>query len=275
MTAEHDTGPERRRGRPRAFDDKTTQNTVKSLDRALVILAELARRETATLSGLARALNASPATVYRVLVTMQAHDIVVFDEGAQTWHVGAGAFQIGSVFLRRTSLVEHAGPVLRRLMEDTGETANLGIESDGAVLFLGQVETRAEIRAFFPPGTKSPIHASGIGKALLAHVPSERFARLAGRPFARFTPNTITDPEAMAAEVAAIRQRGFAVDNEERTEGMRCIAAPIRNALGETVAGLSISGPVSRVTPARTDALSRAVTAAAEEVSLALGARRG
>lgn len=266
-------GEKRSRGRPRAFHDKTDQNTIKSLDRSLGVLGELARLETATLSDLARALDESPATVYRILVTMQAHRIVEFDETQQIWHVGAGAFLIGSAFLRRTGLIERARPVLRRLMEATGETANLGVESENAVLFVSQVETHAAIRAFFPPGTKSPLHASGIGKVLLAHGAEDRTARLLAQPLSGFTPRTITDPARLAAELDRIRRQGFAVDQEERTEGMRCIAAPIRDAYGETIAGLSVSGPVSRVTPERIQELAEQVLAAAQAVSQALGAR--
>jgi IclR family transcriptional regulator, acetate operon repressor len=263
----------RPRGRPRAFEDKSEQNVIKSLDRSLEVLGELARLEAATLSELARALDEAPATVYRILVTMQAHRMVEFDEAQQVWHVGAGAFLIGSAFLRRTGLIERARPVLRSLMEATGETANLGVESDGAVLFVSQVETHAAIRAFFPPGTKSPLHASGIGKALMAHGPEDRLDRLLGRGLQGYTARTITDPGRLATELEAIRAQGYAVDDEERNEGMRCVAAPIRDAYGETIAGLSVSGPVSRVAPDRIPDFAEKVIAAAEAVSLALGAR--
>jgi IclR family acetate operon transcriptional repressor len=266
-------GERRPRGRPRAFADKREQNTIKALDRALAVLGELARREAATLSELARARAEAPATVYRVLVTLQAHAIVEFDESQQLWQVGAGAFRIGSAFLRRTGLIERARPVLRGLMEATGETANLGVESDDAVLFVSQVETQAAIRAFFAPGTRSPLHASGIGKVLLAEGPPARIARLLAQPLPGYTAHTLTDPARLSAELAAIRAQGYAVDHEERTEGMRCIAAGVRNAHGETIAGLSVSGPVGRVAPARLAGLARQVIAAAEALSLALGAK--
>lgn len=262
-----------RRGRPRAFDDKTDQNTIKSLGRALSVLGTLARLEGATLSALARASGEAPATVYRVLVTLRAHRMVELDEAAQSWHVGAGAFQVGSAFLRRTSLVERARPVLRRLMERTGETANLGVESEGAVLFVSQVETHAAIRAFFPPGTRSPLHASGIGKALLAGASRDRVERLLEGGLLGYTPRTITDPARLAAELDHARARGFAVDDEERTEGMRCVAAAIRDVFGETVGGLSVSGPVSRMGEGAVASHAAAVIEAAEAVSLALGAR--
>jgi IclR family transcriptional regulator, acetate operon repressor len=261
----------RARGRPRAFHDKTDQNTIKSLDRSLGLLTELARMEAATLSELARARGESPATVYRVLITMQAHRIVEFDETLQVWHVGAGAFLIGSTFLRRTGLIERARPVLRQLMEETGETANLGVESEGAVLFVSQVETHATIRAFFPPGTKSPLHASGIGKVLLANAMQHHIAHM----LEGYTAYTITEPDRLAAELEAVRVQGYAVDNEERTAGMRCVAAPIRNVYGEVIAGLSVSGPVSRVTRDRIHGLAERVVEAADSVSLALGARQG
>lgn len=263
----------RPRGRPRAFDDKSDQNTIKSLDRSLEVLKELARFEAATLSELSRALHESPATVYRVLVTMQAHRMVEFDEAQQVWHVGAGAFLIGSTFLRRTALIERARPVLRRLMESTGETANLGVERDGAVLFVSQVETHAAIRAFFPPGTRSPLHASGIGKVLLAQAAPDQLERALAQPLQGYTPQTIVDPDRLAQALEEVRLRGYAVDDEERTEGMRCVAAGIRNAYGETVAGLSVSGPVSRVRPGEIPALAARVVEAAEALSQAMGAR--
>lgn len=259
----------RARGRPRAFHDKTEQNTIKSLDRALDVLTELTKVGAANLSELTRSLQGSPATIYRILITMQAHRIVEFDDAQQVWHVGPGAFLIGSAFLRRTGLIERARPVLRQLMEETGETANLGVKDEGAVLFVSQVETHAAIRAFFPPGTRSPLHASGIGKVFLAHSPnSQAVGTLEG-----YTTHTITDPDRLMEELAAVRTRGYAVDNEECTDGMRCVAAPIRNAYGEIIAGLSVSGPTSRVIPDRIHELAGRVVSAAGSVSMSLGAR--
>jgi len=268
-----DLAPRRPRGRPRAFEEKTDQNTIKSLDRAMAMLRVLAGAEGATLGSLSTEMGESPATLYRVLVTLQSHGIVESEARDQTWHIGPGAFLIGSAFLRRTSLIERSRPVLRQLMEETGETANLGIESEGAALFVSQVETHASIRAFFPPGTKSAMHASGIGKVLLAGLPAERLDRLMSNGLAAFTDHTITDPAALRRELEAVRAQGFAVDHEERNEGMRCIAAPIHNAHGETIAGLSVSGPVTRVSRDKIADLSVKVRSAARQVSAALGAQ--
>ena len=265
--------PGRPRGRPRAFVDRTEQNTIKAVDRAMHVLSALSRLEDATLSRLACATGDPAASVYRVLVTLQAHEIVELEASDQTWHVGPGAFQVGSAFLRRTSLIERARDPMRSLMEATGETANLGILRGGAVLFVSQIETHAPIRAFFPPGTRTDLHASGIGKVLLAALSPERRRAVLPPDLARHTPRTLSDRDALTADLDRIAARGYALDDEERNEGMRCIAAPVRDMHGEVVAGLSISGPASRVAPARVDALAAAVVEAAETLSLRLGAR--
>ncbi|MEM1432381.1 MAG: HTH-type transcriptional regulator BhcR [Pseudomonadota bacterium] len=268
------SSPEKRtRGRPRAFSDKTEQNTIQSLDRAMAILESLADRGAATLSELATGLGQSPATVYRVLVTLQARGIVELDGKDQTWVVGPRAFLIGSSFLRRASIVERAQGPMRQLRTETGETANLGVARGDDVMFVSQVETDATLRAFFPPGTVSPLHASGIGKALLAWLAEERrVAYLARAELSRFTDFTLTTADALAEDLARIRARGYAVDNEERSEGMRCVAAPVFDASGSAIAGLSVSGPVSRVTPEAVPRLGAEVARAATALSEALGA---
>lgn len=274
MSKNSEDSASRPRGRPRAFNEKTEQNTIKSLDRALGILSELAQIESATLSELATRMDESPATLYRVLTTFSLHGIVQMHETNQTWHIGPEAYQIGSAFLRRTSLIDVSRPIMRSLMEATGETANLGIEKNGAVLFVSQVETNAPIRAFFAPGTLSAMHASGIGKALLAHMDEKSLKRFATRGLEVFTPHTLSTPETLAADMITTRARGYALDDQERNLGMRCIAAPIRNAYGEVIAGISVSGPTTRVTQDQITALAGFVRNAAKDVSTALGFSR-
>jgi IclR family acetate operon transcriptional repressor len=267
----------RARGRPRGWDDKTAQNTIKSLDRAMEVFEFLSEAQGKTLSTLASQMGQSPATVYRILVTLEGRGLVEFDADEQVWHIGAQAFVIGARFLRRSSLVDRARPILRKLMEQTGETANLGTERNGFVLFLGQVETHASIRAFFPPGTLSPMHASGIGKALLAYMDDDRLARLitgTGRSapvLESFTEHTITDADALRADLAETRRRGYAIDGEEKNLGMRCIAAPVFDMTQEVVAGISVSGPTSRVGKDQMAFLSNAVMQAASELSQSIG----
>ena len=225
-----------------------------------------------TLSGLASDLGQSAATVYRILVTLEGRGLVEFDQAEQLWHIGPRAFVIGARYLRRTSLVERARPVLRMLMEQTGETANLGVEQNGQVLFVNQVETHATIRAFFPPGTLSRMHASGIGKALMAQMDAPRIdSLLAGYELERYTDHTLTDGTALRADLEETRRRGYAVDAEERNLGMRCIAAPVFDIYGEAVAGISVSGPTSRVGLDRIEPISASVMRAAQALSAAIG----
>lgn len=267
-----DTSLKRSRGRPRAFNPDPEAVTIQSLDRAIVILKALASGEGMSLSELAAAAGQAPATVYRVLSTFEGHGVVEFQPAQQLWNIGPEAFRIGSAFLMRTSLVEQARAVMRDLMAETGETANLAIADGAQVVFLSQVETHEPIRAFFRPGTRGPIHASGIGKALLAYAAPDRIERLvheAGLP--AFTAQTIIDRAALMEALAAIRTQGWAMDDEERTDGMRCIAAPIFNEFREAIAGVSISGPTVRVARDRAAALGTQVRGAADRITRAIG----
>ena len=265
--------PARKKGRPKAFDSATSTNPIQSLDRALIVLETLADHSGLTLSQLAEQLDQSAATMYRVLTTLSARGFVETDPQTQEWHIGQASFRLGSAFLRRSSVVERARPVMRVLMENTGETANLGIEKDGNVMFVSQVETHESIRAFFPPGTLSQMHASGIGKALLSLYSERQLDRfLREQPLTSFTENSLSDPDAIRADMVQARAKGYAVDDEEKTMGMRCVAAPIVNFYGEAVAGISVSGPVSRLTTERIGEVAALVKAAADELSQSLGA---
>jgi len=161
---------------------------------------------------------------------------------------------------------------MRALMFETGETANLGVENHGQVLFLSQVESDENIRAFFPPGTQSPMHASGIGKALLAHADTKQIENYIAREnLDRFTENTICDQNALRTELIAIKEQGYAFDNEEKSMGMRCVAAPVFNSFGETVAGISISGPSARLTLNRINSICKVVIDQANALSQSMG----
>lgn len=262
----------RARGRPRSFHASSANMVIQSLDRAMGVLKVVAAGNGQSLTEVASLSGQSVSTVYRILITMEKHGVVEFDEPRQLWHVGLEAFRIGSHFLGRTRILEQSRPVMQQIMAETGETANLAIIDQGEVIFVSQVETHEPIRAFFRPGTRGPVHASGIGKALLAFLPEPQIAAiLKNHALDAFTPNTIVSREALIAEMETIRARGWSIDNEERTLGMRCIAAPIFNQFGEAVAGISISGPAVRVTPERDAEYGRIVSAAARKVTRSVG----
>lgn len=264
------------RGRPRGSGRASAEGAgaVQALDRALHLCAVLAEADGTTLTAAAERSGLPVSTVHRLLATLAAHGWVEADEGTRTWAIGVEAFRVGQAFQRRVKPTTAALPVMRELMEATGETANLGLFEGGDAVFVAQVESREPIRAFFRAGERRAAHASGIGKALLAAQPAERVARwLKERTLERYTAQTIATPARLVAELAEIRARGFSIDDEERSLGMRCIAAAIHDEAGEAVAALSISGPTQRLDRDRLDRLGPLVRAAADRVTRAIGGR--
>jgi len=245
-----ETAPKKRpRARPRGSGStvETQGGTVQALDRGMTLLSALARDGKGTLSDVAMRVGMPASSAYRLLSTMQGHGIVAFDEAAQEWMVGVEAFRIGRAFVHRVSVMEAARDPMRQLMRDTGETANLAIADEASVVFMSQVESHNPIRAFFRPGTRGPLHASGIGKALLAEMArGDVEALLKRNGLTGFTPHTLTTATRLFADLDDTRRRGWAYDDEERYLGMRCIAAPIFDTYGDAVAGVSVSGPTVR-----------------------------
>lgn len=263
---------QRKRGRPKAFYEKPETTTIRSLDRAMHVLSVVSSSAGMTLSQIAETSEETAPTVYRILSTLKLHAIVSFDESTQTWHVGPGAFRIGSAFLRRTQLLEQGRPVMERIMQKTGETANLAIIDKSEVVFVSQVETHEPIRAFFRPGTRGPVHASGIGKAILAYLsPAQRQEILGRSPLDRFTVKTLTEQVDLNTHLDACQKNGWSIDDEERTLGMRCIAAPIFNHDGQPIAGVSVSGPTVRMLAEDDEKIGQLIREAADEITRAIG----
>ncbi|MHA6684269.1 HTH-type transcriptional regulator BhcR [Mesorhizobium sp. A556] len=262
----------RQRGRPRAFNGPAEATSVQSLDRALRILAIVAEGSGLSLSEIAEASGIAASTAYRMLTTLENHGMVEFDKTDQLWSIGVETYRMGAAFLRRRKLVDRARIVMQELMEKTGETANLGLAEDDCVVFVSQVETHQTIRAFFRPGTRTAFHASGIGKAVLAHLDGDRVAVIARKAgLEAFTDRTLSTLPALAHDLEAIRQRGWSVDDEERNLGMRCVAAAIFNEFGEPIGGVSVSGPTVRVTPERVIQIGPVVRDAAAQITAMIG----
>jgi IclR family acetate operon transcriptional repressor len=261
----------RKRGRPRAFNPAKA-GSIQALDRGLALLRVIAEADGLTLTDLAQRSGLAPSTVHRLLFTLEAHRFAVHDEERGHWLVGVDAFKTGSAFLRNRRVGAMGRETMRELMEQTGETVNLGIEDDGEVVFLSQVESHNTLRAFFRAGSRSLMHASGVGKALLAGFSETRVRQiLYAKGLQRFTDKTLVDPNALFAELSESRKRGWAVDDEERTLGMRCVAAPIYNELGETIAAVSMSGPVVRITSERLGEFGPIVMRAADQITSSIG----
>ena len=264
-------GPSRQRGRPRAASAPEPA-AVQALDRALTILGLLAGGDGTTLSDLAQKAGLAPSSAYRLLQTLAQRGYVEFLERDQLWAIGVEAFRTGMAFQRRYSIASVGRGILHDLAQTSGETANIAIFEGGEIVFVAQVESPEPIRAFFRSGERRAAHASGIGKALLAELPRRAVERhIAERGLERFTPRTLSEPDALFADLARAHVRGWALDDEERNAGMRCIAAAIFNEFGDPVAGLSVSGPVERLGDAVVAALGPKVAAAAAEITRLAG----
>jgi IclR family acetate operon transcriptional repressor len=266
---------EKTRGRPgRKPAENTAASSVQVLDRSLKLLELVAEADGAVLTELADQSAMAPSTVHRLLTSLAQHGMVAHDGETGAWTIGVKAFEIGTAYLRFRKLGTISRPFLKQLMEVSGETANIAIEEDGDVVFISQAESHAPMRAFFRPGRRGPIHASGIGKAILSTwADSQIEALLAGRSLQHFTDKTRDTLPMLLKDMAEIRSRGWSIDDEEHTLGMRCVAAPIFDEYGEAIAGISISGPAVRLPDERVATLGPVVRAAAEELTKAMGGR--
>ncbi len=266
---------EKTRGKPgRKAGENAAPSSVQVLDRSLKLLELVAQADGAGLTDLADQSAMAPSTVHRLLTSLAQHGMVTHDNETGAWTIGVKAFEIGTAYLRFRKLGTISRPFLKQLMEGCGETANIAIEDDGDVVFISQVESHAPMRAFFRPGRRGPIHASGIGKAILSTWPDARIeALLAGRTLQHFTDKTRDSVAMLLEDIAKIRIRGWSIDDEEHTLGMRCVAAPIFDEYGEAVAGISVSGPAVRLPDEKVGAFGPVVRAAAEELTKAMGGR--
>jgi IclR family transcriptional regulator, acetate operon repressor len=253
-----------------------SRDTVQSLSRALSLLNALAAQDGGLpLSEVARTVGLAISTAHRLLSTLQQEGFVRFDEERGVWIVGVQAFIVGSAFLRSRELTTVARPVMRRLMERSGETVNLAVTDRGEAIYVAQVECRKMMRAIARPGGRAMMHASGVGKALLAAMNAEEAEQIAAQHgLPGETGRTIRTIEGLRAELDLVRRRGYAVDDEENAIGLRCVAAAVYDEHAQPVAALSLSGPTARIADAMVAPLGAAVREAADDITRALGGKR-
>lgn len=260
---------------PIVRENPRASGQVQSLSRALWLMNALAEcPQGLSLSEVAHRVQLPTSTVHRLLTTLQNERYVRFESDRSVWLIGVQAFQVGSTFVRSRDIVAMARPYMRRLMEESGETVNLAIADRTEVVYLAQVECHKMMRAIAGPGGRANMHCSGVGKALLAYAsPSELGEILQTKSLPRETPKTISKPEALKSELVKIRKRGYAIDDEENAVGLRCVAGVIFDEHAEPLAGLSVSGPMARMTDARIPVLGNAVFQIAAEITGELGGR--
>jgi len=251
-------------------------DTVQSLSRALRLMNVLAKHDQGLgLSELAQTVGLPISTTHRLLGTLQSEHFVRNETERGVWLIGVQSFVVGNAFLRSRNLTIVARPYMCDLMEQCGETVNLAIEEDGEAVYLEQIECRQTMRAIARTGGRAAMHASGVGKAMLAAMSDNRVEWIiTRRGLSKVSEKTITTRHALRAELAAIRERGFALDDEENAVGLRCIASPIFDERSEPIAALSLSGPTVRIKRDMTNRLGQMVRDAAARITAQLGGAR-
>jgi len=244
------------------------QGGVRSVTRALDLLLELAKWDRPVrLSELARGVGLHPTTVLRLLESMRSRGFVT-QSPDRSYTLGSKAFEVGNAFLNNVTIWSQAGQLVERLAEITQETASVGVLDEGQILYIAISRGQKDMGIASAPGTRHPLYCTALGKAIMAELSTAEVNRLLeADPPQRLTPNTITDPAEMRRELGSVRARGYAVDDEERTPGVTCIGAVIRDHRGEPVGALSISGTTARMREAGVDALGRIVAQTADGFS--------
>jgi IclR family acetate operon transcriptional repressor len=266
--------------RRKTIEPKSTVNSdpdpkdggVQSVDRALLIIETLAEDDEGyRLTDLAVRTGLSPSTVHRLLTTLEKRRFVQFDRGESTWHIGAQSFAVGSTFVRRRNFVTQALPYLRKLRDQTRETANLAVVDDGAMVVLTRVESREIMRSVTKAGGRVPMVASGLGKALLAtYSEQDVFAIIQRDGMPRLTSKSIVRAGELCKSLHDIRRQGYSVDDEEALIGLRCVSAVVYDDCSEPLAAISVSGKASRVPNDRLPILGKLVQEVAAELTTAL-----
>lgn len=239
--------------------------------RVLSVLERLSRQRAIGLEEISREIKLAKPTVYRFLLTLQELGYARRVDGDR-WAMTLRMFNLGSRALDHLDLLSAARPIAEALSEELGETVHMGVLDGDAAVYVLKIESRYTIRMYSRVGRRMPLYCTAIGKILLAFgKEEEREASLKGVRLLAITPNTLTTRAALDAELAQIREQGFARDNEEREENLHCIGAPIFDYTGAVVAALSVSWPSFRYEPADERGWIDRVKGAAAQISAVLG----
>jgi DNA-binding IclR family transcriptional regulator len=250
---------------------------VQVMDRAFRILDVLAEQnQEIGLTELARRLCLHKSTAHRLLIMLERNRFVEKNPETAKYRLGWRLFELGTLAVTRLNVHTLARPCLERLVQITDETAHVGVLRGGELISIMNVEGSRNLRTPSTVGQRSPAYCTSQGKAIISHLPEPLAAQiLRSVRMAPFTRNTITRISQLKAELARIRARGYAIDNEECEEGLRCIGAPVFNHFGEVIAAISIAGPAFRIRGRRLHEMTAAVVGAARDLSALLGYRRG
>jgi DNA-binding IclR family transcriptional regulator len=223
------------------------------------------------LKDIAKETSINKSTAYRFLTHLQAEEYLFRDE-AGAYVIGPKLARMGSGTNFEETLRKMARPVLQKLWSATGETVNLAILDGQHILYLDVIESSHTFRFASEVGARRPLHCTALGKAIMSQLPAEDRDELLGTiHMERQTPRTLVQPAKLKKELAKTRIQGYALDDEEAVMGARCIAAPIFDANAKVIGGVSISGPLTRITTEKVLSFSALAKAAAHSVSRRLG----
>ena len=244
---------------------------IRAVHRAIELLRALGRNPGgATVSELAVQLGMPKSSVYRLLVTLRRSDWVAFDPDSELYRLGVGLLEVSAGVLDRLDLREIARPHLLAMVRECDESVHLGLPNDTNVIYALKFESTQSIRMVSEVGRLAPLYCTGLGKALLAWMPEgEREALLERIELRRFTKTTLTDLGALREDLAEARARGFAIDEGEHEDFVRCVAAPLIGPQG-LVGSMSIAAPAFRISDARVAELGLLVSSHCTEISAQL-----
>lgn len=246
---------------------------VQSVDRAITILTELARRGESSITEIAGALGVHKSTAFRLLATLESHRLVEQVNDRGRYRLGVGNLHLAGATTARMDVVSESRPVTRRLAAEVGETVNITVRSEDSALYVDQVIDPAGnggLQSHNWIGQRIPLHATSNGKVLLSELTDAEVTATLPR-LRRFTERTITTPGRLREVLDAVRRDGYALAVDELEEGLTAAAAPIRGSHGEITASVSVSGPTLRLGADRLAATVPLVVAAAREISHRLG----
>lgn len=253
-----------------------SSGNIQSVDRALNILETISDAEDGlTLAQLSEQVNLPKSTVHGLVSTLRDHKFVSQTDEDGRYRMGIRLFELGTKLARSWDIRDAAKPAMRWLSKEFGETVHLGCEDNGEVLYLDKIAADSLISIVSDIGARLPMHCSGIGKALLAHKSESEVKRyIAYKGLMPLTGRTITDPDKLMQELEKVKEQGFALDDGEIMEGLRCVGAPIYDSDGLVRYAISVSGQVKDIYGKRLERLIIETQRAAKEITYALRKNR-
>lgn len=226
-------------------------------------------------SALSKRLNIAKSTVHRLAVTLVHEGLLEQNPESERYRLGVELFSLGSLVRRRMSLSTEARPHLVNLREITGETVLLGIAVNLDIMYIYNLESIRPIRMRSDIGVHRPAFCTAVGRAIFAFQSRPVIERMLARPLEARTARSVTDPNEIAAMLQEVQRLGYAIEDEEAEFGIRCIAAPVRNATGRVVGAVGIGGPIQRISVPDLKSFADPLIAATEAISARLGGRAG